>query len=284
MVACQKSKEAPVSSLDMQRQCLASDGIINGDSVSPDADLAKSLVYIQTPTPEKNKALTCSGTLISPRVILTAAHCLTFEGLENLTAEEKAKKTMVLLSVDPQCTMKNRNVSKILIASKVIIHSGYNKKINENDIALIFLKADMPSWARTVPMATGEKILSGQDPVVVAGYGRKNENETSLNRDVRLTTTTLYLANDLTTNQRYKNFSGSPFLILDSERGTSVCNGDSGGPALTTDQQRMVVTGIASFVFDKDGKAPNCHSRVAYTSVAPYLSWIESMKKQESVK
>jgi len=158
----------------------------------------------------------CTATLIGPRTVLTAAHCLDdvdASAFEFLTGPN---------SDTPTARFK---------ASGGKQHPQWNSAKIENDIALVFLAED----ASVDPLPTATALPSdviGQKLRFV-GYGVTNGTSQTgfgLKREVYVTVREL-----------------SDTQIKYSDKGKNTCNGDSGGPAFLQVGGRWQIVGVTSF-------------------------------------
>jgi secreted trypsin-like serine protease len=181
---------------------------------------------------------------------------------------------------DPVCSVSvNGDRSRIFNAAAVTPHRQYDQTGNkENDLALIFLDQDAPADLQPLPISLEEEDLTPETPVYIAGYGRQTDLAvTPDNSDLHLRYTTLYPSKDKSNGEfgrRLENSPGGDLLILDSDKGTAACSGDSGGPAMIMKEGRLTAVGIASFVYDREGRRATCMSRVAYTRPSALRNWL----------
>lgn len=123
-------------------------------------------------SPGSNSGFICSGTLLPTRHhILTAAHCLT-----GADGSPIGTTPTVVFNTLADGSAGNTNVQ--ILAKSVTINPGYTGAIiDQNDIAIIDLSQNAPSWARSYEVYTGNGV--GQNFNLV-GYGRRGTGATGL--------------------------------------------------------------------------------------------------------
>lgn len=208
----------------------------------------------------------CSGVLVAPRLVLTAAHCV----------ESSRTKLQVLFGIaDTQSPVRT-----IGIESSQTFKKDGSRFFPNFDIAWIKLKEDAPAPWKPVELLRSSETLNGiegqTDRLLLAGFGRTASvcvNSECMGRLYEVWTKLEHFFNEA----HFVNL-----LVIGPNPGHGTCNGDSGGPAFVQINNRWMLAGILN------GKSPLLNSpnlwekgvcesgEAIYNFTGAYIHWIES--------
>ena len=266
--------------------------IINGSVVKNGAPIASSIVAVYNTSYES----ICTGTLISPNVVLTAAHC----------APEKASHVKIVFSnnVDYMINTREQDILRkfVLSATDYRVSKTWdpeNETVEHNtgDIALIKFRGTIPEGYKAAPILEDDSSIKRGAKVTLAGYGvdyvdaskevnpKKYKNLDSAVDNGEVICQDKVKGNYVNCYEiekpgdgilrqaeaPLKYFLETEFHLNETISGT--CNGDSGGPAFIKIKNEYFLLGVTSRGTEL------CDDVGVYTNAVYYKEWINDTIK-----
>jgi secreted trypsin-like serine protease len=260
--ACGKNK-----SYDSEYLLGNDQAILGGSSVESADVISKSTVALISLS-ELGGTSICTGTLITKRLVLTAAHCVIDDTASQLNGTiTPYSRIIAKFGVD----MTENDSSKIVSAIDLRVHGDYLNgltsaempKANWGDIAILKLAKDAPLGFNPAKILNNANILTEGQTVTLAGFGVTQMNPERVQAK-----------NLMKVEVKIQNAKFSETEITMSSGPAGACHGDSGGPAFTKDSKgQLVVFGVTSRSVTQEGGS-TCTDGSIYTSIPAQIDWI----------
>ena len=213
--------------------------LIGGTSATDDSTYAKSTVKLVIRV--ANGTNYCTGTIVGPNNIITAAHCFDQQG--RVTAIQHGSSAK-----DVQGISDIRNH----------IHPSYDDRQLSDDLAVVTFTGTLPDPLAPVTIGTSDYVKPGA-AITYSAYGVREDGSRTTDDPLQIVKTTIETVND----------SAKKFVDLGNS--LTHCGGDSGGPVYSETKGILQLVGVISA-----GSSASCQNGKGINIKVPeYQGWMK---------
>jgi secreted trypsin-like serine protease len=227
---------------------------------------------------------TCTGTVVAPRIVLTAGHCVQ-------SPRGNLRTTTGFRVATGVSDIRSASASQFSRVSRVLIIPGYNPGILRYDVGLLILAQPVAAAPMRLAQPAEANLLAKGTPLTIAGWGFPAKPPAQVSSPLRSGQTTIGSTADCEHFKAgeargfYPEFQFCAFATPESK--TISCKGDGGGPGIVTRSNgTQVQVGVISSQADNCAiDEPEVLTRVDVISywVAEWIAAIENGRPEPRV-
>jgi len=209
------------------------------------------------------KKFLCGGTVLTPKYILTAVHCIKYDGM---------KTVQVTAGSFDRGAKKNDQIQKSYVVNTII--ENYNATVMANDVAILQLAKPLKynDAIQSICLASGNEKYENKNATVI-GWGKTTQDGKTSGKLQKLNVEVP--SNQECIDKGANSVTDSNICIIVRNNTAGVCFGDSGGPLVVKKpDDSFVQIGVASYVIATCG-TQNLPS--VYARVSSFVDWIEKV-------
>ncbi|KAG6449751.1 hypothetical protein O3G_MSEX006202 [Manduca sexta] len=219
----------------------------------------------------------CSGTLVSDRHVVTAAHCM-----QQKSKISTIKDIVVKVGVyNLEDWGDDISVTRTLTSAN--IHESYNAATLENDILVVTFekKVEFNTYIRPACLWNGNTDLTrivGASGVV-AGWGTSELGPSGQGEPRMVRIPVVSTAQCRASKPEFHKLTSAKTLCAGDRKGSGPCTGDSGGGLYILDGGRWRIRGVVSLSLRPQNGDNTCNLNeyIVFTDTAQYLPWMRNI-------